>query len=113
MYLNLQWLSFPVNLKMVDVWFRSNAGASYTGSFTDDNYFHPNFLDQPSDEILEAVQSYWAGLTSDSEEATTYQSRDQINAAAATEKAAALASAQAKLEVLGLTADEIAAILGA
>ena len=109
--IDLAWLSFPVSLSAVEAWIKANQGANYVGNSADHD-LTLWFSAQPTDNQISAIQAYWAGLTSESSEATSYQTADQIKAAAASAKASHLASATTKLEALGLSADEIAAILG-
>jgi hypothetical protein len=109
--INLPWLAFSVNLPAVEAWVRANQGANYCGCSADyDLTLH--FTAQPTDDQKSAIQAYWAGLTSESEEATSYQTAAQILAAAQAAEAAALATATSKLTALGLTDAEIAALRG-
>lgn len=109
--IQLKWLDFPVNLQAVDAYMKINAGTSYSG-ISADYFLTLWFTESPEDGISEAITAYWADLTSESVEATSYKTAAQITADEETAKAALLASAQSKLTALGLTADEINAILG-
>lgn len=109
--IDLQWLAFPVNLQAVETWMRANAGSDYSGNSADKD-LTLWFANEPSDEIKSAIEAYWSGLTSESPEATSYQTFAQIESAAASAKAANVASATTKLKALGLSDAEVAAIVG-
>lgn len=109
--INLQWQSFSVDLNTVNTWMVANAGSSYCG-LSGDYDLSVHFTAEPGDTIRSAVAAYWASLNTGSSEHTNYMSESDRAAAAATAKATKLASATAKLESLGLTADEIAALRG-
>jgi hypothetical protein len=109
--INLQWQSFNVDLNTIHTWMLANAGANYCG-LSANNQLQVHFTADPGDSVAAAIASYWAGLTNASPEATNYMSESSRAAAAASNRAAKLASASAKLEALGLSADEIAAIVG-
>lgn len=66
------------------------------------------FSQEPSSEEKADIQAYWDGLASDSDEAESYQSREDVEADRASKKA----SGKAKLAALGLTEEEISALLG-
>lgn len=104
--IDLKWRGFPVNLQVVETWMRANT-TGYEGNSADTD-LTLWFSEQPDES---AISAYWAALTDASTEATSYQTADQIATAAAATKTAALASATTKLEALGLSAGEIAAIL--
>ena len=109
--INLQWPSFNVDLNTVDAWVKANAASGYIGMSADyDLSLH--YSSDPGDTVREAVAAYWAGLNSGSPEATNYESQASREAAAAAAKASALASATSKLEALGLSANEIKALIG-
>jgi hypothetical protein len=109
--IDLQWLTFPVSLAAIEAWIKANQGANYVGNSADVD-LTLWFSDQPSDDQTSAIQAYWAALTSESSEATSYQTADQVVAANAAAEATALASATSKLTALGLTDAEIAALRG-
>ena len=109
--INLQWQSFNVDLNTINIWMLAHAGANYCG-LSANSQLQVHFVEDPGGTVASDVASYWADLDDSSPEATNYMSEaDRIAAAAAT-RATNLISAKSKLEVLGLTADEIAAILG-
>lgn len=109
--IDLKWLSFNVSLDSIETWMRANAGDKYAGNAADHD-LTVWFSEEPSDDIKAAIAAYWAGLTEDSAEATAYKTAEQISAEQAIDKAAKIASATTKLEAIGLTADEIAALRG-
>lgn len=109
--LDLNWLTFPVNLDTVETWLKANAGENYKGNSADAD-LTLWFSEEPSDDIKLEIMAYWEALTSDSIEATGYKTAAQIKADLESAKNASLASATSKLEQLGLSADEIAAIVG-
>jgi hypothetical protein len=108
--INLNWLAFNVNLTAV--YTAIKALASDCCGMSGNSQLQVHFTDQPSDDEVAAIQAYWASLTPSSTEATSYQTAEQMAAAAAATQAANIASATTKLETLGLTSAEIAAILG-
>lgn len=108
--IELQWKEFSVNLPMLDQKLRAEH-PEYAGNQAH-NILELWFTEEPSQEAKEEIVAYWEALDEESEEATSYKTQAQIEADAAADKAAKKASAAAKLEALGLTADEIAAILG-
>lgn len=110
--INLKWLVFKVNLVSVDAWVRANTSSGYCGCSADSSGLHLHFTAQPSSQAKAAIQAYWNGLSISSSEATSYQSHAQILAAKAASKASLLASATSKLSALGLTSDEISALIG-
>jgi len=110
--IDLQWLAFPVNLQTVEAWVRANTSSGYVGNSADHDLTLWFTADPTLSGDAAAVEAYWAGLSTSSPEATGYQTATQIAAAAAATKAANLASATTKLEALGLSSAEIAAILG-
>lgn len=78
--LDLAWKSYPLNMDAVEAWLRANAGDKYVGNSADaDLTLH--FSDQPDGATIQHVQDYWAGLTDQSTEATSYVSRTAIAAA--------------------------------
>lgn len=108
--INLPWKSFNVDLNTVVAWIQANAGSAYAGASADyDLSLH--YTSEPGDVVRAAVASYWAAVDISSSEHTNYMSESDRVAAAAANKAAKLATATSKLEALGLTADEIAAII--
>lgn len=109
--INLAWQSFNVDLNTVNTWILANAGGSYVGMAADYD-LTLYYTSEPGDVVRAAVAAYWAALDTSSPEHTNYMSQADRAAAAETSRLAKIASATAKLETLGLSADEIAAIIG-
>ena len=109
--INLQWPAFSVDLNTVQAWMQANAGSHFCG-ISANAQCQLHFTADPGDTVKDAVEAYWAALTSASPEATNYQPQSARVAAAAAAQAAALASAHAKLAALGLSDAEIAALRG-
>ena len=109
--LSLQWKEFNLNLQSVKEWIDANLDAECVG-LSAHSKLEAHFTDEPSEQDKSDLQAYWNGLTDQSDEATSYQTAEQIKAAADADRAAKLASARTKLEGLGLTAEEVSAILG-
>lgn len=109
--ISLKWPSFNVDVNTVDVWMKANAGESYRG-LSSNSMLVAHFVQDPGEDVASEIDAYWSALEDSSPEAVNYASKDDREASAAAEKAAKVASATAKLETLGLTADEISAILG-
>lgn len=108
--INLEWLAFNVDMNTVDTWMKANAGANYCGLSAND-FMQVHFTADPGNDVAIAVEGYWTSLNTGSPEATNYMTASARLASVETAKAAKIASATAKLEALGLTADEIAAII--
>lgn len=109
--IELDWQSFDVDMNTVETWMKANAGASYCGNCSSAK-LELWFQAEPEQAVKDAISAYWSGLTAESPEATNYKTQAQREADAASATASAKASAQTKLAALGLTADEIAAVLG-
>jgi len=109
--LNLEWKSFNISLPDVKAWLEANVSTPSVG-MSANSVLQIHFLTELSQEEKDMIQTYWDELIEESEEATSYQSKEQIEATAEADRAAKLATASAKLEALGLTEDEIKAILG-
>lgn len=105
--LKLNWKEFNLCMNSIEAWLKANAGDNYRGNSAD-RCLHLWFDEKPSEEVLSAISSYWDGLSEESDEVSAYKTMDQIKA----EKAAKKESGKTKLLALGLTADEIAAIVG-
>ena len=113
----LQWKTFNVNLSAIDADMKAKFPSSYLGNQAHKQlelWFNidPNVVPNGGQSIAQQVNAWWTAIESSSSEATSYQTRAQIAAAAAATKAAAIATATSKLEALGLTSAEIAAITG-
>lgn len=109
--MQLDWKEFNLDLNTIQTWMKANAGDDFAGCSADTS-LRLHFTAEPSDEIKETIQDHWDNLSEESDEATAYMSQEDRATAAATARASAIASATAKLETLGLSAQEIAAILG-
>ena len=104
--MKLEWKEFNEDLRAIDAFVKLQS-EDYKGNSAD-SALTLWFENEPSEEIKQAIADKWDGLSAESEEAASYQSAAQIEA----EKEAKKASARAKLAALGLTEDELAAILG-
>lgn len=104
--MKLDWKEHSVDLKAVEVWMKANT-TGYLGNSAD-KCLHFWFSEEPSQEEKDATQAYWHGLDENSDEAQSYQSAADIEAARLSKKA----SGKAKLIALGLTEEEASALLG-
>ena len=109
--LDLQWKEFNISLPDVKAWLDVNVSTPSVGTSAN-SVFQLHFESEPSQGEKDAIQAYWDGLTAESDEAVNYQTGEQIKAAQEADKAAKIATASTKLQALGLTAEEIQAILG-
>lgn len=107
----LKWPAFNVDLNTVDAWLKANAGTNYCG-LSANSGLQIHYSVDPGDYVRGEIAGYWASLSPSSDEAENYKSISQRTGEAALAKAALLASATAKLEALGLSSNEITAILG-
>lgn len=105
--IELEWKSFNIDLNTVETWMRANAGEHYCGNQAGDK-LTLWFLQEPDQTEKDAISTYWEALDEESDEAANYMSAEDREADKATKKE----SAKAKLAALGLTAEEIAAIVG-
>lgn len=104
--LELSWKEFNVNLEVMTD-FAKSLDENCVGGSADVN-FRLHFTSDPSAETIEAIQDKWDSLDEESAEVASYKSMEQIEA----DRQDKRASAKAKLTALGLTAEEVAAILG-
>jgi hypothetical protein len=104
--IELQWKEFNVNLQKVNEAIPSICN-SYAGNQAN-SVLELWFSEEPSDQEKADIQAYWDALTDQSAEAQSYKSAADIE----TERLAKKASAEAKLIALGLSQDEVKAILG-
>lgn len=109
--IELQWKEFNLDANSIESWMRANAGEHYTGCSCNSK-LELHFQEEPSDEIKEAIAAHWDSLDENSDEAKAYKSDEERESEAAAAKAALVASASAKLEALGLSVQEIAALKG-
>lgn len=105
--IELSWKEFNVDLQSVKEWIDANLDATCVG-ISANTKMEIHFESEPSQADKDALQVYWNGIASDSDEAEEYKSAADVNA----ERLAKIASAKAKLQALGLTEAEVAAILG-
>lgn len=105
--LDLQWKEFNISLPKIREWVDANISAPCVG-ISANSKLEIHFSEEPSQADKDALQAYWEALDENSDEAQEYVSMQAILA----DKAAKAASAKAKLAALGLTEDEIKAILG-
>jgi len=105
--MKLEWKEHNVDLRAVEAWMKANT-TGYLGNSAD-SCLHLWFEEEPSQEDKDAAQAYWDGLDENSDEAQSYESAADLEAARLAKKA----SAKAKLiEIAGLTEEEAAALLG-
>lgn len=97
----------PLDMNSVEAWMRANAGPDYCG-----NQAHGKlelwFVNEPAQEFKDAIKAHWDSLDEHSAEASAYVPMADRKAA----EAAKATSGKAKLKALGLSDDEIAALLG-
>ncbi len=110
--IKLQWQAFNVSLPAIEDELRAQY-PSYVGNQAHsvlELHFNadPSIAPENGQSPQALIEAWWAAMTSSSAEATAYQSAAQIESAAATAKASALS----KLQALGLTSAEIAALVG-
>lgn len=105
--INLDWKGFNVDLNTIRAWMQANVGTYFAG-LSANTRLVAHFTAEPGDSARAAVASYWAALNNSSTEATAYKSMDQRDS----DLAAAAVSGKAKLAVLGLSDEEIAALIG-
>lgn len=111
----LKWKEYNINLNKVNEHLRDTLGVDFygntsvgAGSVTHEEGLHLHLSNSVSEEQKAVIQAYWDGITEESEEVITYQSKEQIAEALVTKKASGLA----KLVALGLTEDEAKALVG-
>lgn len=104
--ITMEWKEFNVSLSAIDAELRAEY-PEYAGNQAN-SVLELWFNEEPSQEDKDAVQAYWDAIESDSSQAVAYQSAaDESEAREAIKE-----SGKAKLAALGLTADEIAALVG-
>lgn len=106
--LKVEWKDFSLDMNAVHAWMQANAGEQYCGTQATEASLELWFLADPGQEIIDDIAAYWGDLDEESDEAEAYQSLEDRRAEMATKAA----SGKAKLAALGLTEDEIAALLG-
>jgi flagellar hook-associated protein FlgK len=109
--INLKWKKFPVNLQAVENHLKTNSGSSYVGNSSDTD-LTLWFSEQPHQDIKDLIQAYWDNLTEASPDAASYKSAKDVAEHNSIKLSNALKSASTKLQSLGLTDAEIAALRG-
>ncbi len=109
--IDLNWKDFNIDLVSVDTWFKTKIGDNYLGNSAYYD-FTLYFKTTPDDSIIQMVKDYWDAIDEHSPEVANYSSIADKIAADQAAKAEKLASATSKLTALGLTADEISALMG-
>ena len=75
--ITLAWPTFNVDLPTVTAWMKANAGSSFAG-ISANTVCQIHFTSDPGSTIAGEIQSYWAGLTSSSPEATNYTANQAL-----------------------------------
>lgn len=105
--ISLEWKEFNVDLEAVEAWMRANAGSSYCGNQAGTK-LELWFYEEPEQDNKDLIALYWEDLNEESDEVASYKSALEV----ASDKVAKKASGKAKLLALGLSEDEVAALLG-
>lgn len=104
--MKLEWKEHKVDLQALDQQLKAMI-LQYVG-----NQAHAHlelwFSEEPSQEQKEAIENMWAAIDAAHPLAQSYKSADEIKA----QQVAKKESAKAKLAALGLTEDELKALLG-
>jgi hypothetical protein len=108
--LDLNWKQFNVSLSKIREWVDANITTPCVG-ISANSKLQIHFEQEPEELDKNALLSYYEAIDEESIEATSYQTREQEEAARQADLQAKQNSARAKLLALGLTEDEIAAIL--
>jgi len=106
--LELQWREFNVSLPSLMIWIGANITSTQCVGLSANSSLQIHMEFEPNEQEKLGLQSYWDGLTDQSQEAQDYVPSVDLEAAKQIKKA----SAEAKLIALGLTQDEVNAILG-
>lgn len=104
--IDLSWKEYQVNGRLVET--NMKALCAKVTAVSENSSYQVHCNDDITDEEIQDIQDLWDAITDESEEATTFLSRDAQEAA----RAAKAASGKAKLIALGLTEDEANALLG-
>lgn len=102
--MQLNWKEFNLNLGQINSKIKELAGDIYCGSSANSK-LELHFLEEPSQSIKDSINAYWDGISSSSDEAISYKSK----AVVIIENKQ---SGRTKLKALGLSDDEIDALLG-
>ena len=105
--LTLAWKDFPVDLNLVQTWMKLHGGDNCCG-VSAGQHIVVHFIEEPTQDVKDAIQGYWEGITAESEEAISYVSAKAREQAVQDKKL----SGKQKLKALGLTDDEVNALLG-
>jgi hypothetical protein len=105
--IELEWKAFNICLETLETWLKANAGEHYCGNSADSK-LSLHFMEEPSQEIKDAIQAKWDEIDESAAEATAYKSLEDRIA----EREAKKASGIAKLVALGLTEAEAQALVG-
>jgi hypothetical protein len=108
--LDLNWKTFNISLPKLREWIDANIATPCVG-ISANSKLQIHFEQEPEELDKNALLSYYEALDEESIEATSYLTKEQELAAQQAELQAKKDSAKAKLLTLGLTEDEIAAIL--
>ena len=111
--IDLAWKEFNVSVPAVQSAVTLLITSTPIFGISCDNDLTIHCESEPTVEELDAVVSYWEALTLESIEATSYKTQAQIAEEADIARNLALESAKTKLSALGLSLDEIKAIIGA
>jgi len=103
---NLQWKEFNVDLKALDESLRASY-PNYKGNQAH-SVLELWFDEEPSQEDKDAIEALWAALDPDDAMVESYKSAAQLKAASDAKRE----SGRAKLAALGLSEDELKALLG-
>jgi hypothetical protein len=104
--MTLQWKEFSVDLRALDASLRA-AHPHYAGNQAH-SVLELWFDEEPSQEDKDAIEALWAALDPDDAMVENYQSAAQLKTAADAKRE----SGRAKLAALGLSEDELKALLG-
>mgnify|MGYP001557762578 CR=1 FL=1 len=104
--IDLQWKEFNVDLESLDQQLRSDY-STYVGNQAN-SLLELWFSEEPNQEEKDAINTLWNAIDIDHAMTQSYKSASQIKS----EKDSQKASAKAKLAALGLTEDELQALLG-
>jgi len=96
---SLAWKEFNLNLDSVKAAIAALSIAGFAGLSASESELKADFSEVPSDESKAAIDAYWAGLTDESSEATSYYSRTALQFALIAARADAATKAYDDLSV--------------
>lgn len=108
--IQLEWKEFNINLEKIHEMAKL-IDESCCGLFANSK-LEVHFTNDISEEKEQELKDYWDSITEESEEAESYKTQEQINKEKKEADKLAKASATQKLKALGLTDDEISAMMG-